>query len=108
MTESFLKIARVHEIEENQNMAFEVNGTSVLVCNTKDGIFAVENQCSHQMQPLEGGRIRSCFIFCPLHGQRFNLKDGSPIGQLTDKPIKTFSVKVEDDDIYVSLETIAA
>ncbi|MGC6471865.1 MAG: Rieske (2Fe-2S) protein [Parvibaculales bacterium] len=99
----FVKCAKLSEIGENQNMAVDVAGVSVLLCHTKEGMMAVENMCSHQLQPLEGGRIRGCFIFCPLHGQRFNLKDGAPIGSLTDKPLKTFEVKIEGDDVLVSL-----
>lgn len=97
------RIAAVGEIEANANRAFDVDGVSVLLCNTKDGFFAVENVCSHQLTELEGGKIRGCFIFCPLHGQRFDLRDGKPIGQLTDKPIKTFPVTVENGEIFVRL-----
>ncbi|MGC6512469.1 MAG: Rieske (2Fe-2S) protein [Parvibaculales bacterium] len=99
----FVKCAGLSEVPENQNKAVDVNGVSVLLCHTKEGMMAVENMCSHQLQPLEGGRIRGCFIFCPLHGQRFNLKDGAPIGSLTDKPIKTFEVKVEGEDVLVKV-----
>jgi 3-phenylpropionate/trans-cinnamate dioxygenase ferredoxin subunit len=42
-------------------------------------------------------------VFCPLHGQRFDLKDGSPIGALTKKPIRVFPVKIENDDIFVDM-----
>ena len=102
MADNFIAVSSVSAIGENEGKAFDVNGVSVLVCNTRDGFFAVENKCTHQLQALEGGKIKSCFIFCPLHGQRFNLKDGAPIGQLTDKPLTTYAVKVEGDTVSVS------
>lgn len=103
MHERYIKIASVGDLDENQNKAYDVDGISVLLCQTKDAIYAVENQCSHQLQALEGGRIRGCFIFCPIHGQRFSLKDGSAIGQLTDKPIRTFRVKIDASDVLINV-----
>ncbi|WP_425407901.1 Rieske (2Fe-2S) protein [Hyphococcus sp.] len=108
MTEGFVKAASVSDIAENENKAFKLGDVDVLICNTKEGFFAVQNECTHQLTELEGGRVRGCFIFCPLHGQRFNLKDGTPIGQLTDKPIKTYPVKIDGDDILVCPEPAGA
>ena len=98
----FIHVASADEIAENSSKAFDVNGEPILICNTREGFFAVHNICTHQLQELEGGKIRGCFIFCPLHGQRFNLKDGAPIGQLTDKPLPTYAIKVEAGNIYVN------
>ena len=54
---------------------------------------------------LEAGKIRSCFMFCPLHGQRFDLRNGKPIGKITNKPLRTFSLKLEEKYIWVNLES---
>lgn len=101
MTE-FVKVASQSEIALNNSIAVDVGDYSVVICHTRDGFFAVENKCTHQLQALHGGKIKACFIFCPLHGQRFNLKDGTPVGQLTDKPVPTFALKLEGDDILIS------
>jgi nitrite reductase/ring-hydroxylating ferredoxin subunit len=98
---NFVRAASATEIGENESKAFLIGDTDILICHTREGFFAVENKCTHQLQALEGGKIRGCFIFCPLHGQRFNLKDGAAIGQLTDKPLKVFPVKVEGGEVYV-------
>lgn len=101
MPGDFVKAASIDDFADNEGKAFHISGKDILICNTREGFFAVENQCTHQLQALEGGKIRGCFIFCPLHGQRFNLKDGTPIGQLTDKPLNTFPVKVENGEVFV-------
>jgi 3-phenylpropionate/trans-cinnamate dioxygenase ferredoxin subunit len=102
MIEDFILVAKTSEIAEYSSKAFDIDGENILLCNTSEGFFAVKNQCTHQLQELEGGKIRRCFIFCPLHGQRFNLKDGAPIGDLTDKPLPTFAVKVIGENVYVN------
>ena len=47
--------------------------------------------------------MKACFLFCPLHGVRFDLRDGSPAGTLTDQPIPTLPVKIDGDDILVDV-----
>ncbi len=102
MTDGYAKVCAASEISVNESKAFEIGGKSILVCNTSEGFFAVNNICTHQLQQLEGGKIRGFFIFCPLHGQRFNLKTGAPTGQLTDKPLETFGVQIENGEIMVN------
>ncbi len=102
MSDGFAKICAVTDIGANESKAFEIGGREILVCNTREGFFAVSNICTHQLQALEGGKIRGYFIFCPLHGQRFNLKDGAPAGPLTETPLETFTVRIVNGDILVN------
>ncbi|MEM1189454.1 MAG: Rieske 2Fe-2S domain-containing protein [Pseudomonadota bacterium] len=91
------------QLPNNTSSAFEVGGRKVLVCRAGNELYAVENRCTHQEAELQGGRIRGCFISCPLHGVRFNLKDGEPTGQLTRVPLTTFEVRVVDGVIEVAV-----
>lgn len=102
--DSMICVGVPEDVPQNAGKAFKIGEYEVLVCNTRDGFFAVENVCSHQLQALEGGKIRGCFIFCPLHGQRFDLRTGAPIGQLTDKPLRTYEVAVTNGKLCVSAE----
>ena len=96
------------EIPANGNRAVKVGGLCLLVCNA-DGVFhVVENRCSHQESPLEGGRIRRGHLSCPLHGVRFNLTTGMPLGELTRMPIRTFPVTIVDGYVTVDLDAGSA
>ncbi len=104
MSDDFIKACSSSEIEQNKSKAFTIGDYDVLLCHTAEGFMAVENECTHQLQKLEGGRIKKCFVFCPAHGVRFNLKDGKPIGQLTEDPLKVFDVKIEGDDVLIATQ----
>lgn len=98
----FKKLGSLSDIAICGSRAYQVEDRSVLVCHTSKGVFAVENACSHMVSNLEGGKIRQCYISCPLHGQKFDLRDGQPYGEIrVDKPLRTFPVKVENGDVYV-------
>ena len=101
----FQSVAHGSDIAENSSMALQVDGVDLLVCNSGGEFTVVENRCSHQDQPLDGGRIRNGYIFCPVHGMRYKLTDGEAIGQLTRVPIKTFESRV-DEDGYVQVRFI--
>ena len=78
-------------------------GLSILVCRTNGELYAVENRCSHLDQELDGGAIKKCYIFCPAHGARFDLRDGAPSGTLTIMPIRTFPVREEGGRVVVTV-----
>lgn len=98
---AFERIATLAEVPEGESREFDHAGRKVLIARAPMGIYAVGAICSHQQQPLEGGKMKACFLFCPLHGVRFDLRDGKPAGTLTDQPIPTWPVKIESDEIYV-------
>jgi 3-phenylpropionate/trans-cinnamate dioxygenase ferredoxin subunit len=97
------RIAALADIPENGSKAFDVAGKSVLVCRSASGVFAVENMCSHAFAFLEGGKVKGVHIFCPLHGVRFDMRDGSPSGSLTKKSIKVYSASVDEDAVYAEI-----
>lgn len=91
------------ELSDNDSKSALVEGKRVLVCRAGGTLYAVENRCTHQEAELEGGRIRGCFISCPLHGVKFDLRDGVPMGQLTRVPLPTFEIRVVDGVIEVAV-----
>jgi 3-phenylpropionate/trans-cinnamate dioxygenase ferredoxin subunit len=74
-----------------------LNGKNILICKANGEFYAVDNQCTHQRAELTGGRIRNCYLACPLHGVRFDLRTGQPLGELTRVPLKTYDVSLADN-----------
>lgn len=97
------RIAALAEVPEGGNKAFDVAGKSVLLCRSSSGVFAAENMCSHAFAFLEGGKIKGPHIFCPLHGVRFDLRTGTPSGNLTKKSIAVYPVTIDGDDVFAEL-----
>lgn len=102
--ENFQTACAVADLEPNKSLKVTVGKQNLLICMSNNEYFAVENQCTHQAAELDGGRIRNCHISCPLHGVRFNLKTGEPMGTLTRIPLKTFPVRVSGDSIEVAVD----
>ena len=103
--QDFIKVAREEDIPAGKSVCYEVEGRGVLVCNFHGTFRALENMCSHEKKPMEGGRLRgSSRIVCPHHGSNFDLaEDGKAMGAPAVLPLTVFPVKVEDGDIYIQL-----
>jgi 3-phenylpropionate/trans-cinnamate dioxygenase ferredoxin subunit len=97
-------VCALDDLADNENRAFDVDGVDVLVCRIGGEVYAIENRCTHQATPLEGGRMRRGCISCPLHGVLFNLQTGAPMGTLTRTPVRTFAVDIHDGMITIDVE----
>ena len=97
----FVAVARDGDLMENGQKVVAVAGKSVLLCRSAGQIFAVENMCSHEFQPLQGGTLAHCILSCPLHGAEFDLKTGEPLGPPAFDPLLTFPIRVRDGMIEV-------
>jgi len=105
MTEqTFVTVATLAEVPPGEKKCVTVEGKKVLLCNSKDRIFAIENQCSHVLEPLDEGRMRGGWIACPVHGARFDLESGKPLNPPAIFPLRIYEVRIEGDEIMVASE----
>lgn len=80
-----------------------IDGHDIVVCRLKDGIFAVDNICTHAYARLSEGRLRGSRLICPLHGAAFDVRDGRAMGAPASKPLVQHRVTVEDGHVNVTL-----
>jgi 3-phenylpropionate/trans-cinnamate dioxygenase ferredoxin subunit len=78
-------------------------GESVLLVHSKDGLFAVNNICSHAYAKLDEGRLRGNRLICPLHGASFDVRDGAVLGAPATQPLRSYAVRIVDGHIEVQV-----
>lgn len=99
-------IATLADLPPGTNRAFKVDGRSILLCRTATDVYAVDNQCTHALSPLEGGRIRGHQLYCPKHGACFDLRTGQGTAPLGKLPLRCHLVYVGGDGgIEIELTT---
>ena len=84
-----------------------VAGRMVALFHVDGEYYALDGVCPHQGGPLGQGAVETssdtCFVTCPWHGWQFDVRNGahrtSPLEQ------QSLPVKVEQDGIYVDLES---
>ena len=100
---TFVAVATLDEVPPGGRKVVAVNGIEVILCNSKDRIFAVNNLCSHADEKLDCGRIRGSWIACPIHGARFDLETGKPLNPPATSPIATYEVRIEGDQVLIAV-----
>jgi nitrite reductase/ring-hydroxylating ferredoxin subunit len=94
----------VSEIAQGSMCARMVDGREIVVCRTKDGIYALDNICTHAYARLNEGRLRGTRLICPLHGASFDVRDGRVLGAPAMQGLATHPVAVSGDQVEVSVE----
>jgi len=102
-TAEFHRLAPAGEILQGKMRCFEVAGAQVLVCHTRDGLFAVDNICTHAHARLDEGRLRGFRLICPLHGAGFDVRSGEVVGAPATQSLRTYPLRVNDDYIEVAI-----
>lgn len=103
MKAKYQKLCTVNELEENKLVVVETEGKNILVTKINGEFYAVENNCTHENLPLNGGEIYQGQIQCPHHGARFDLKTGKATQFPAVVELKTYEIKIENDDVLVVL-----
>jgi 3-phenylpropionate/trans-cinnamate dioxygenase ferredoxin subunit len=98
------RVASLDEIPEEGSLRVELDGKPICIARSQGEVFAIHDVCSHADVALSEGDVEDGTIECWLHGSRFDLRTGRPTGLPATKPVATYPVTVEGDDVLVKLE----
>ncbi len=100
-----VRAASLAEIPENGAIRVELAGQPVCLARSGGQVYALADVCSHADVALSEGDVEDGKIECWLHGSLFDLATGAPSGLPAVKPVPTFPVTVEGDDVLVQMES---
>jgi 3-phenylpropionate/trans-cinnamate dioxygenase ferredoxin subunit len=85
----------------------EVEGEPVaIVCTGDADFYAISDVCSHAEVALSDGEFDGTTVECWLHGSRFDVRTGQPLGPPASEPVPVYDLKFEGDHVYVSTSSI--
>jgi 3-phenylpropionate/trans-cinnamate dioxygenase ferredoxin component len=99
----FQRVCATADVPVDGALHVDVGDTPVAIVNAQGEFFAIFDVCSHADVPLSEGDIEGCTLECWLHGSRFDLRTGEPTGLPATVPVPVYAVKIEGDDVLVSL-----
>lgn len=101
MSAQWLAACLVNELPLGGRKLIKLNGIDIALFNIGGTVFAIKNRCPHRSGPLIRGFTDAAGgIKCPMHGWRFDLRNGS-----SERPAQAtvYPVKVEDNTLYLLL-----
>ncbi len=93
----------VSELSDGAALSITIGSQPVCVARSQGKVYALRDVCSHAEIALSEGEVEDGTIECWLHGSRFELATGRPIGLPANRPVPTYPVKVEGGDVLVGL-----
>jgi 3-phenylpropionate/trans-cinnamate dioxygenase ferredoxin component len=100
----FVTVAKTTDIEPGQVKYVAVDDYQLAICNVDGTFHCIENVCTHDGGALNQGYLQGDVIECPRHGGRFNVISGKAVHMPAVAPVEVFPVKVEGDEVKVSLD----
>jgi 3-phenylpropionate/trans-cinnamate dioxygenase ferredoxin component len=101
--DQFVRACALSDLPDEGAIGVEVAGVPVAVVRTGAEVFALHDVCSHEEVPLSEGDIYDHTVECWLHGSCFDLRTGKPTGPPATKPVATYKVKIDGDDVLVAV-----
>ena len=98
---TFERVCALSEVPADEALGVTVGPLDLAIARHDDDVFALQNLCSHAAVALSEGEVSDWTVECWLHGSRFDLRTGKPIGPPATDPVATFPVEVRGDDVYV-------
>jgi nitrite reductase/ring-hydroxylating ferredoxin subunit len=77
----------------------------IAVYRLNDGFYATDDTCTHVEASLAAGDVdlEECAVECPYHGSFLDIKTGHVLSLPASKPLKTYPVKVVNDEVFVEV-----
>jgi nitrite reductase/ring-hydroxylating ferredoxin subunit len=97
----------ITDLEQGRMRACVIGGREIVVCHSRDGIFALDNVCTHAFARMDEGRLRGTRLICPLHGASYDVRDGRVLGAPAVRPLAAHKVRVVDGMIEVAINPAA-
>jgi 3-phenylpropionate/trans-cinnamate dioxygenase ferredoxin subunit len=104
---TFQPLIPLADIGVGRMRSCKVGEREVVVCHTKDGVFTVDNVCTHAFARMSEGYLKGTRITCPLHGASFDVRTGRVLGGPATLPLATFETRVTAGQVEIALPTEA-
>jgi 3-phenylpropionate/trans-cinnamate dioxygenase ferredoxin subunit len=100
----FQVACKLSQLADNTAVGVEIDDVPVCITRTQGEVYAISDICSHADVNLSDGDVEDGTVECWLHGSRFDLRTGRPTGLPANRPVATYPVKIDGDDLYVAIK----
>lgn len=100
----FVSVAKATDLGPGQMVLVEIDDEEIVVANANGEYYAFSAECPHAGGPLDEGEMEGKVVICPWHGAEFDMTTGEALTPPVQDNIYTYTVRIEGEDVQVSLE----
>jgi len=97
-----VRVAAFDDLCDAQVRHLKVGKRDIALARVGGEYFALSNVCRHAFGQLADGYMEGYALMCPLHGWRYDVRDGT-----TDHPgadVRTYPVTVRAGEVFITLD----
>lgn len=112
-----IEVCKTGELQDGVIKEVQAEDNKVLVVRVGKDYYAADARCPHMQADLSESKLDGTVITCPLHGSRFDLKDGSVVSWLgmtgvalkaagaihVPKKIAVYKVEIDGDRVLIDI-----
>ncbi|NLP08765.1 non-heme iron oxygenase ferredoxin subunit [bacterium] len=99
----WISLMALSELVDNTPRTVRVFGKKILVLRQGDRVYALEDRCSHENNPLADGYASPGKIACPRHGALFDLASGAALTPPAYEAVSVYPVTVENGVVRINV-----
>lgn len=100
---TWYRVAAEADLAPETPLGVRVGKLSIALVWLDDGIFALNDVCTHEYALLSEGFCEDGKLECPLHQAYFDIRTGAAMGEPATIPVATYPVKVEGGAVFVEV-----
>jgi naphthalene 1,2-dioxygenase system ferredoxin subunit len=97
------KLAMLADIPDGAPLETGTPSQPLALFRVDGNVYCTGNLCTHAEAFLSDGYLAGYEIECPLHGARFDIRDGRVLCAPAGKDIATYPVRIEGGEVLVEL-----
>ena len=100
---TWLEVGPAGDVPRGEHRVYEADGRFVAVYNVQGELYAIEDVCTHDGNPLSDGPVEGTEVICSRHGARFCLRTGAALTPPAYEPVATYPVRERDGRLELGL-----
>jgi naphthalene 1,2-dioxygenase ferredoxin component len=96
-------VAAEADLFEGAGIALAPQGQDIAVFKLDDGVYAINNVCTHGNAKLCDGFVDGHMVECPFHQALFDVRDGTVHCGPATEAVKSWPIKIENGRVLMDL-----
>ena len=93
----------VNDMKEGSKKLISIDGQQIALFYIDGQYYAIDDTCTHAEASLSEGFLDGHEIECPLHGARFDIRNGDALSMPAFQGVKTYPVTKNGDSVYIEI-----
>jgi 3-phenylpropionate/trans-cinnamate dioxygenase ferredoxin subunit len=101
---AWIDVAAADDVPRGEHRVYELDARFVVVYNIGGELYAIEDLCTHDGNPLSDGPVEGYEVTCTRHGARFCLRTGAALSPPAYEPVTAFPVAVRAGRLCIGVD----